>query len=176
MAFTTPRTYVAGEIHLAAHHNTYERDNIAWLATDSPQCRAYNNANISIAVSATIQSLTFNSERFDNAAVHSTGVSTGRLTVPAGGGGKYVIGSQMEFAANVTGDRGNYIWQNGTTYLAVQQQLAGTRTANPNLVTIASLSAADYVEARAFQESGGALNVLSTANYSPEFWCLWTRT
>ena len=34
MAYTTPRTYVVGEVHTAAHHNTYERDNVAHLHGD----------------------------------------------------------------------------------------------------------------------------------------------
>ena len=38
------------------------------------------------------------------------------------------------------------------------------------VTTIYQLTAGDYVEVRAYQNSGGALNVNSTANYSPEFW------
>ena len=86
MSYSAPFTAVAGTAWRAADWNTNGRDNIAWLATDSPSCRAYNNANISMT-SGAATAVTLNSERFDNAAMHSTSSNTSRITVPTGGGG-----------------------------------------------------------------------------------------
>ena len=86
MAFTTPATAVAATALTASFLNVNVRDNIAWMATDSPSCNVYNNANISIAT-GTNTALTFNSERYDNAAMHSTSSNTQRITAPTGGGG-----------------------------------------------------------------------------------------
>lgn len=175
MAYTTPRTYVAGEVHTAAHHNTYERDNIAWLATDSPSCRVYNNAAISIT-SGVNTTLTFNSERFDNATMHSTSVNTGRITIPSGGGGKYLVGGVVEWNAAAGGNyRDTRIRNNGTTYHAgvtITPTGAASQVVPP--VGVWSYSAADYVEMIATQDSGGAINV-NSANGSPEFWAFWFR-
>ncbi len=179
MAYTTPRTWVAGEVTTAANLNTHVRDNIAWMATDSPACRAFNNANISHTASGSMQAVTMNSERFDNASVHSTSVATSRFTIPTGGGGKYIIGGLLSFANNATGNRGGRMRVNGTTDVAGQITAAstgGTDTSDFTITTTYALAAADYVELMGFQSSGGALNMLVQANFSPEAWVTWYRT
>jgi hypothetical protein len=178
MSYATPFTAVAGTPWKASDWNVYGRDNIAWIATDSPACRAYNSAAISVA-NATDVFLTFNSERFDNASVHSTSSNTGRLTVPTGGGGKYIIGSNIDYATTFTGVlRASGLRLNGSTYIADQYAPpinSAFSSGRFTVTAIYSLSAADYVEVRAYQDSGGALNVTATGNYSPEFWCFWFR-
>ena len=42
-----------------------------------------------------------------------------------------------------------------------------------NVATIQAMAAAGYVTLQVWQTSGGALNVLSTGNYSPEFMAHW---
>lgn len=178
MAYTTPATAVAGTALTAAFLNTNLRDNIAWIATDSPACRAYNSATISHAASGTFQALTMNSERYDNAAVHSTASNTSRFTVPTGAGGKWILGGLLSFANNATGNRGGRMRVNGTTEVAGQITAASTGdtdTSDFTITTVYALSAADYFELVGFQSSGGALNMLTGANYSPEAWGFWTR-
>ena len=177
MAFTTPATSTAGTVLTASFLNTYVRDNVAWMATDSPSCRAYNNANISIPDS-TFTAVTLNSERFDNAALHSTSSNTSRLTVPTGGGGKYVIGLGANWTASASGAlRTTRIEQNATTVLGTfTSQPSASHGSDQSWSTIYALSDADYVEMYVFQNSGGALNLTSVANSSPEFWTFWMRT
>lgn len=129
--------------------------------------RVYNDANISVA-NATVQPLTFNSERFDTDALHSTSVNTGRLTAPVTG--TYLIFAAATFAANATGQRVLQLRLNGTTFIS----RVGDVSTSANLSaletsTIYQLTAGDYIEAIVYQDSGGALNVSATANYSPEF-------
>lgn len=178
MAYTTPRTYVAGEIHTAAHHNTYERDNIAWLATDSPACRAYHNTSQSITTSGTEQAVVLNSERFDNASVHSTSSNTDRMTVPTGGGGKYLFVASWSWTSSAAGNyRQARAKLNGTTVLArMSLQPSGTHGSEGVITTSYALSAADYVSLYVVQDSGGALNLLSDPNFSPEVQLYWFRT
>lgn len=176
MAYTTPRTYVAGEVHTAAHHNTYERDNIAWLATDSPTCGVYRSTAQSIGNAADVP-VTFDSERFDNAAMHSTSSNTSRLTIPTGGGGKYLVGGVIDWAANTTGYRKLAVKVNATTEYARQVgPTTSTGAAAQAILSVVSMSAADYFEIQVDQNSGGALNVARSANYSPEAFCFWFRT
>ena len=177
MAFSTPSTWVAGTVLTAAQLNTDVRDNIAWMATDSPIARAYNNAAFSHTSTGNALSVTLNSERFDNAALHDTSSNTSRMTIPSGGGGKYLCGGSVEFASNATGHRVLSMYVNATTYAATQTVPA----VSGSVVTIAictvwSFSAADYAEMQAFQNSGGNLNVNATTSYSPEFWIQWLRT
>lgn len=170
---------MAGEVHTAAHHNTYERDNIAWLATDSPACRVYNNANFSHNSSGNFLAVTFNSERFDNAAMHSTSSNTDRITIPTGGGGKYLIGGATAFAAAAGGtSRITGIGINGiTTFAAAQSGYFGAGlTTYISVFTSYAVSAADYVVLPAYQDTGGSLNILQANNYSPEFYAVWSRT
>lgn len=176
MAFTTPATAVASTILTAAWLNTYVRDNTAWIATDSPAVRAYNNANVSIANNS-LQAVTLNSERFDNSGSHSTSVNTPRITAPAGAGGKYLIGAHLAYAGNGTGVRANNVRLNGGSFVSTTTLLPpGAVEAQFTTATVYALSAADYVEMVAFQTSGGALNVVGTDLYSPEFYAFWFRT
>lgn len=177
IAFTTPATAVAGTVLTAAWLNTYVRDNVAWIATDSPSCRAYNSANISITTSAVAQAVTLNSERFDNAAMHSTVTNTSRMTIPTDGGGKYLMGSGAQFASSAAGTyRYSYFQINATTIVGggISTPSAGY---NPlvTLATVYSMAAADYAEMWVQQDSGGALNLLASSAYSPEFWVFWYR-
>jgi len=130
--------------------------------------RVYNNANISVADSTTTD-LTFNSERFDTDAYHSTGTNTERLTAPVAG--KYLITGNVRFAANATGFRQAVLILNGSTTIAATRQLAaGASVQNIMVVTtVFELAAGDYVTLRVFQSSGGNLNVEAQTNYSPEF-------
>lgn len=178
MAYTTDRTYVTGEVETASIFNTYLRDNMKWLSTDKPMARVYNSANISIA-NVTNTSLTLDSERFDNASIHSTSSNTERLTVPSGGGGKYLIGATAQFAANATGFRQWKLELNGTGATGTDICFTTEPTNSASVisdgvpVTLYSLAAADYVALTVFQNSGGNLNATVDANNACEFWCLW---
>lgn len=179
MAFTTPATATAGTALTAAWLNTYVRDNMAWIATDSPACRVYNNAAESIANNS-ITLVTYNSERYDNAAMHSTSSNTGRITIPTGGGGKYIVGVQHAWDTDTTASRrAATIRQNGTTLVASQQVEASTLgTVNHGLtvMSVYAMSAADYFDSTAFHDSGAALNLAVFAEYAPDFYSLWFRS
>lgn len=135
----------------------------------APQARVTNGSNISHATSGTRQFLTFANERFDSADLHSTSSNTGRLTAPITG--LYLIGGHIIFASNATGRREASIRLNGTTFLEINNQPAvnGDDT-EMSVTTLYQFTAGDYVELGANQTSGGALDVRSLANISPEFW------
>ena len=132
-------------------------------------CRVYNNANISIASSGVSQALTFNSERYDDFLMHSTSTNTSRLTAIRDG--VYHIFAHIEYSANSTGERFAIISLNGTTDIAVDSKtaLGGGYSTYCSVTTNYLLSSGEYVEIKAMQTSGGALNVLSSSSRSPEF-------
>lgn len=176
MAFTTPATVVAATAATASYANTYIRDNIAWLATDSPTCRAYRTTLLS-TTTATLTTVNLDSERFDNAAMHSTSVNTSRITIPTGGGGKYMFGGLLEFANNGTGLRQIIILRSGTDELTWGPG-PGDASATCPLCTTAqwAFSAGDYIELRGYQNSGGNLNIIVSGGRNPELWAAWSRT
>ena len=147
----------------------------ALVTADLPssiRCRAYNNANISIN-NATTTAITLNSERWDTDTMHSTSSNTSRLTATTAG--LYVITASVDFAANATGVRSAQLQVNGATVIALST-IASAGAGNDTVISLATtyyLNATDYVEMLAFQNSGGALNVVSGANYSPELSAVW---
>lgn len=131
--------------------------------------RVYNSANISIS-DATFTDLTFNSERYDTNTIHSTSSNSNRITLPYAG--KWLIAGHVAFASNATGVRAVRLYKNGATELARQQSNAVVGFDTMISVSTADVFAVnDYVTLNVYQNSGGALNVLNAANYSPEFWC-----
>ena len=178
MAWTTPKTWSVSEVLTAANMNTYLRDNTDWIGTSHPHCRVYNSANISITTSGTAQAVTFDSERYDVANMHSTSSNTSRITVPTGGGGVYIVGGALSWTANATGVRQTRLQTNGTTIYLIAESATTTATSAMPLpvATAIAMVAGDYVELIALQTSGGALNTLASSNYAPEFWAHWQST
>lgn len=135
-----------------------------------PQARVYNdtsaNNTLTTAVEATV---VFNKERWDNGDLHSTSANTGRLTAPITG--LYAFGASIAIASNATGRRYVGFRVNGTTSLGFVE-LAAVNGDDTYFMPSSSyrLAAGDYVEVRAFQDSGGNLNVNAGGNFSPEFW------
>jgi len=133
-----------------------------------PSARVYGSANQSIADSSTV-ALAFNSERYDTDSMHDTATNNTRLTCNTTG--TYSITGSVQFAANATGRRLIQVRINGATVIATAgfNTVSGSFNTDIVVTTDYQLSATDYVELVAFQNSGGALNVLATSNYSPEF-------
>ena len=178
MAFTTPATAVSLSIITAGWLNTYVRDNIAWMATDSPAARVYRSSNLAVGTGAW-GSIGYDSERFDNASIHDNVTNNDRLTIPTGGSGKYIIGGGLSWqVSGAGGGRSVRIGVNGTSTLIawVASFPSATVGSEATPTTVYAMSAADYLIFQAWQDSGGNLNAASVANYSPEFWCLWFRT
>lgn len=170
MAYSTPITWTAGSYPTAAQFNANIRDNVSFLA-NPPACRVYHNAAQALTT-AVEASLAFNSERFDTNTMHDTVTNNSRITFTTAG--LYVVTLNVTFASNATGNRVTTIRLNGATYLAYDIRAAvNGDTTNVAVTTIYKFAAADYVEARCFQNSGGNLNVNSTANSTPEFAATW---
>jgi hypothetical protein len=139
---------------------------VKWAAP--PAARVFHGVLQSLA-NATPTVLAFDSERFDTDVIHDTVVNNSRLTCKTAG--KYLITGNVEFDVNATGFRAVSVRLNvGATVIAAQQQPATTGTTTiVSLSTLYDLAVNDYVQLFGYQNSGGALNVAVSANYSPEF-------
>lgn len=113
--------------------------------------------------------LTFNTERWDNGGLHESVTNPTRITIPAGGGGVYEIAGGVAFAANATGLRGLTVKLNGATIIAVDFRATYGGEVYLSIATQYLLVAGDYIQLEAYQSSGGNLNTVVAAAYSPEF-------
>lgn len=129
--------------------------------------RVYHTANQSIP-NGTLTTLAFYAERYDTDGIHSPTVNNSRLTCKTAG--KYGISVTATWAVNVAGFRSLQLKINGTTVIAIQAEHGLTTEAgHQELSTIYALAVGEFMEVIAYQTSGVALNVITSANFSPEF-------
>lgn len=137
-----------------------------------PAVRVMHNAAQSIA-NATDTTLAFNTEIFDQAGnaadtMHDNVTNNSRLT--ARYAGIYEIKLNIEWAGNATGERYISFRINGSTIIAAERRSPVSTPATVHVLsTLWSMAVNDYVEARVFQNSGGALNVNSFGSQTPVF-------
>jgi hypothetical protein len=129
-----------------------------------PAVRAFHNTTQG-TTNGTFLTLAFNSERFDQAGnaastMHDNATNNSRLT--ARHAGIFFISANLTWAANTAGDRQLYLRLNAATDIA---RISGSPNPSTDLgqevSTLYALAVNDFVEARAWQSSGGALNVSS---------------
>lgn len=136
-------------------------------------CRVTKTTN-QVLTNNTWTVITFDNEDYDDAGFHSTDANLGRMTIPAGYAGRYIMSAFAIFDAAANGERAYRILKNASTtagnYLAVQGEVfdAGTaQGAQTLLVAGVTLSSGDYVEFSANQNSGSTLDIAS--GYRPCF-------
>ena len=154
----------------------YLDNGAVWIIVggETPRCHVYNSIALTIN-DATDTQLTFDSERYDNAGLHSIAALTSRITVPAGAAGLYGIGASIGWGASPTAGtvRRLALKLNGVTYLDIEEVPGIDSASKSNRQSIYiehRLAVADYVEAEVYQNRGGTLSVVATGNFSPEFY------
>lgn len=167
----TPLTVGANKTTLIP--DSGQASGLAWQI--QPAARVHNSALINPATSSWV-TLTFDSERFDSHAAHSTVSNTGRLTVPTDGDGLYLIGGTVQLGAfsDTGGMLGIRIFLDGATVIASQTVVRGANQVYSfSVSTLYELTAAQYVELQVYTVDD--VNVELQGNYSPEFWFQWMR-
>ncbi len=134
------------------------------------RCRVYNSANIAVADNTAV-TLTFNSERYDTASMHSTSLDTSKIVIPVAGvynvGGCVFMpnpGSAMFCRLTLV--------VNGTNAIALQSAHMNLGAGGLVVNTDYTFAANDYVEILAYQTNAGlsSVNVSAFSSFSPEFW------
>jgi hypothetical protein len=101
-------------------------------------CLAYNSTTQVLGAAG---ELTFDSEDFDTDAYHSTVTNTGRLTIPSGKDGKFLIYAHVYRSTSSATDL--YIWKNGAVcrggYITIN-------TVSAILTVMLDLVATDYLQ------------------------------
>ena len=107
---------------------------------------------------------TFNSEYFDTDSYHSTSSNTGRLTIPAGKSGKYLLIGRVWFDVNATSYREMRINKNGSLFKIAKWNNNGSGIeVTCQIAVIIDATAADYYELTVTQGSGSTIALLGTS-------------
>jgi hypothetical protein len=117
-------------------------------------CLLYNSTDYTIS-NNTNTIMTWNTETYDTDSFHSTTTNTGRITIPTGKGGYYLITSMIFFENASSGAAIRLrVLKNGTAIFSNQE----TQQFQKGIVlsTVVNLAAADYVEIQVFQNSGAS--------------------
>lgn len=142
--------------------------------TGTQGCRVTRNAVQSIA-HVTFVPVSFNTEVFDNNAMHDNGVNPTRITINVPG--IYQIGGNIEMQAAADYTRVILsIVLNGGTRIAFNAAAGTAQNVAQRfaLNTTYPLVAGDYLELEIHQTNAAtaARNVLATTEYSPHFWAV----
>lgn len=145
--------------------------NPAWASVSVVGARVYSSSAV-LAPNNVGTAIPFGAERFDTNDFHSTSSNTTRLTVPAGLGGYYSVGGNVEYATNGAGRRFLGLFLNSSSYIGATQQSAASASVQTSVAvhTNYQLTAGDYVELLVLQDSGTDLNIGASVRYSPEFY------
>jgi hypothetical protein len=110
---------------------------------------------------ATFTAITFNAtDLFDTDGFHDPSTNASRMTVPSGKAGKYAFTSRIYFdTASSTGRRIFALYKNGAVVEDAQVEYAVVSRIIGLNTGIINLAEGDYIEAYAFQGSGGNLDV-----------------
>jgi hypothetical protein len=125
-------------------------------------CSVYTS-NITLS-NATFTAVTWDSEAYDTDAIHSTSSNTSRFTIPSGKSGKWLLTSNLQYNTNSSSYRANRVKVNNTTFFAdnYYPPVNGTETSCV-MSLVMNLTAADYVEIQARQDTGGNLLLIGGA-------------
>jgi hypothetical protein len=140
---------------------------LKWAAPAAPSfvgCSVNYNADLSIA-NTTTTVLPWNGELFDTDGFHDNSTNNTRITIPTGKGGYYLCFFHFKFNNNATGTRIAILRKNGST--TVMQSRNGGFSSSFSYLTLSgvfNLSAADYIEVTAYQDTGGNLNAIGGTN------------
>ena len=136
--------------------------------TNAPSFVAYRNSTQSIT-SATNTIMVFNTEAYDTNSAYDT--TNGKFTVPVGEGGKYFFSSTWIMAGMGDGTKNSIaLWKNGSSYTSPyfdydsNSPTASTYLYN-RIIGILTLSAGDYVQINAYQNTGGTVTTQADQNH-----------
>lgn len=151
--------YELGDEYLTGSHR----------ASVSIGARVYRDAAFVHNNTGNFLPIDFNQQRWDDPDDNQWVIGTPtRLTCQFDG--IYVIVGHIYWAANATGVRGLHIFLNGATNLCGTTHINLVATGlNQSIATEYKLVVGDFVELWVYQNSGGNLNVNSSAQESPEF-------
>src|SRR5581483_3511354 len=171
MAYTTPSTFVAGNVLTAAQMNAIQ-NNIRFFH-GVPTASVNRNTAQSIS-NNTITAIQFNSEVWDSNTIWSSTASNKFFARTAG---KYLATFSLQLTGSSAGTfRVAAIVKNATQYAETSTMMEHTIGSTAIAATVAlsvtgifSMTTSDYLTAQVFQDTGGALNTSTQMRRRPKF-------
>jgi hypothetical protein len=138
----------------------------AWGAAPAASfvgCLVYDSTTQSIS-SNVATTITYDTEAFDTDGFHSTSSNTGRMTIPSGKAGKYLVQCHFQWDTNTTGYRDLRLYKNGSQVTYTNWQ-PGSVGISSQINRVIDLAVGDYVEMVCSQDSGGTRTIYKTQVY-----------
>jgi len=127
-------------------------------------CCVYNSADHTLG-NASATDLTWDTEEYDIGGLHEGVTNPSRITIVKSG--VYQVSAQVGFDANATGSRRIYLKVDAATIAEFgDARPSSGQKCYPCIQRILNLSAGNYVEVAAFQDSGGDLNDTNGFRYT----------
>lgn len=137
-----------------------------------PYCVLRRSSNQTLTTGANTAIL-FDTEDTDTDGLHDLVTNTSRLTISRTG--LWLVGAALRFAGNATSFRRTTIVRNSTDVLSSMNMETVTAVVQDIAlpVVLRRLTAGDFLELFAVQNSGGNLDVQATNFLSPYLWAYW---
>lgn len=171
MTWSTPRTWLPGDMFNAALANQYVRDNLTDIRAQIA-CRAKHTGAAQSISNNTITVVDLDATDFDTGSM----VDTTNDLISFTTAGKFAFGACVQFASNSTGVRyADVIYHDsvaGTDSIICKEYEEGYAAAASAwcLEGITDAKSGDYIKLRVWQDSGGALSLQVAAPTYPSFW------
>jgi hypothetical protein len=167
-AADTPARLAVGSNDTVLTADSSTATGLKWAAPSAPSavsCSVYNNAAQTLATGV-YTTMTFNSEYYDTDNIHSTSSNTGRLTVPSGLGGKWLVTFAIYISTTTAQTITPKFQLNGNDRNRFPRTTFGSSEATVIVGTqTLDLVAGDYIELLVYQASGVNQLIDTSGNY-----------
>ena len=129
-------------------------------------CFASSRADQTVAT-ATYTAIALATEAYDTDAIHSTSTNNSRFTIPTGKGGYWLFYQVLGFNPLASNNMNIRFYKNGSSTVGGILMSGATSASTFTTVTnisILSLSAGDYIEMVAYQDSGSTMGILASSS------------
>jgi hypothetical protein len=139
---------------------TSDGTDAAWSAAGGglQGVRCYMTADQTIAASVVTEVL-FQAETFDVGGYHDVASATGRITIPSGEGGKYLVAATALHQTRNANDIQVIVRKNGTDAMWGKWPNPNSGSKHVELVDVMDLAAADYLQFFFYQDSGSTVEL-----------------
>lgn len=167
-AYVTIPNPATGDVVAASHvddlatNSSYFKDRV----DNPPRARLTHSTTQSLTDGA-LTAVQFDGEATDSAALHDNSTNNSRITIPTGEGGWWLFTGIVEFAANATGQRKLQFRTDGSAnFGGMAVDAAASGVTQLAISFMLALTAGQYAELMASQNSGGSLNLTTGVHFS----------